>query len=128
MLSNDSLLLFFSAFCFGLLVGWLIQAARFRRQVISAQVDAEAAKNELARNKEDQDKARELMRGEFRHLASEILEQKSHLLTEKSKEQLGGVLSPFKENLEIFRKRVEEIPESIRDWYKCAAFCFQLLF
>lgn len=112
MLSNFSLLLFLSGLGLGLLLGWLIQITRSRRQIISAHVEAETAKNELARSKENQDKIAELMKGEFRNLASEILDQKSQLLTEKSKEQLGGVLSPFKENLELFRKRVEEIHTS----------------
>ena len=107
-----SFLLFFIGLSLGGLVGWFLQAARSRGELIFAQAEIQNARAEALRNKEAQLQAAEMMKAEFRNLATEILEEKSQRLTEKSKEQLGGVLTPLKENLETFRKRVEEIHTS----------------
>lgn len=110
MLSNFSFFfLFLSGLCLGVLLGRFFQSARTRRELIVAEVEVQNLKADIARNKEEQVNAVTMMKAEFRNLAAEILEEKSEKLAEKSKEQLGGVVTPLKENLEIFRKRVEEI-------------------
>jgi DNA recombination protein RmuC len=46
---------------------------------------------------------------EFENLANRIFEEKGRSFTEKSGEKLGSLLSPFREQIEAFRKRVDEV-------------------
>jgi DNA recombination protein RmuC len=46
---------------------------------------------------------------EFENLANRIFEEKGRSFTEKSGEKLGSLLSPFREQIESFRKRVDEV-------------------
>ncbi len=82
------LLLFLSGLTLGIILGWWLRSQRTDQEEL---------------------KLTELMTAQFRNLATEILEEKSSQLRQTSHEQLGHVLSPLKENLEVFRKRVEEI-------------------
>ncbi|MEO5596842.1 MAG: DNA recombination protein RmuC [Lysobacteraceae bacterium] len=52
--------------------------------------------------------ARERMKNEFQALASEILEDKSRRFGEQNIEQLGGILSPLREQIGDFRKLVAD--------------------
>lgn len=112
MSSYFSFIFFFIGLSLGGFAGWMIQATRSRRELIFAQAEIQARHLEISRNRETELQAAEMLKAEFRNLATEILEEKSERLTEKSKDQLAGVLSPLKENLETFRKRVEEIHTS----------------
>jgi DNA recombination protein RmuC len=49
---------------------------------------------------------------EFENLANRIFEEKGRSFTEKSGEKLGSLLSPFREQIESFRKRVDEVHKS----------------
>ena len=46
---------------------------------------------------------------EFENLANRIFEEKGRSFSEKSGEKLGSLLSPFREQIEAFRKRVDEV-------------------
>ncbi|WP_298647363.1 DNA recombination protein RmuC [uncultured Proteiniphilum sp.] len=46
---------------------------------------------------------------EFEHIASRILEEKSEKFTHLNKNNLDAILKPFGENIESFRKKVEEV-------------------
>jgi DNA recombination protein RmuC len=46
---------------------------------------------------------------EFENLANRIFEEKSKTFTNQSNEKLGGLLNPFREQIESFRKRVDEV-------------------
>lgn len=100
----------------GMALGWLLRANRSHQELNTIKTEAEQQRQELLvsteRQQQEQLKLAEMMTAQFRNLATEILEEKTRQLGEKSKEQLGHVLSPLKENLEIFRKRVEEIHTS----------------
>ena len=50
----------------------------------------------------------EKFKNDFKVLAQEILEKNSTTIKEQNKEQIGIILSPFKEKLESFEKKVEE--------------------
>lgn len=52
--------------------------------------------------------AQQALKTEFEVVANAILENKSKLLTEQSREALGNVLTPFSENLRNFKAAVEE--------------------
>lgn len=46
---------------------------------------------------------------EFENIANRILEEKSKRFTEANKENLGNILKPLGENIENFRRKVEEV-------------------
>lgn len=46
---------------------------------------------------------------EFENLANRIFEDKGKMLTEQNRERMSGLLQPFKEQLESFRRRVDEV-------------------
>lgn len=53
--------------------------------------------------------AEERLKREFENLANRIFEDKGKALTAENRERLDGVLRPFKDQLESFRRRVDEI-------------------
>lgn len=46
---------------------------------------------------------------EFEHIASKILDEKSNKFTKLNQDNLTGILKPLGENIEMFRKKVEEV-------------------
>ncbi len=54
------------------------------------------------------DEARESMNVEFKNIANEIFESKQKVFTEKSGEQLDGLLKPLSERIKDFEKKVDE--------------------
>jgi DNA recombination protein RmuC len=107
------LLLTASTLLSGIFLGWWLRTRRATQELFEAiapwkkQVDDLLASAD--RKQQEQLQFTEIMTAQFRNLATEILEKKTEQLTQESQEQLTHVLSPLKENLEIFRKRVEEI-------------------
>lgn len=76
-----------------------------------------AAKNEgleklLQDQKEEIVKLQEAAKNEFKILANEILEEKTKKFTETNKETLDSILKPLGENIELFKKRVNEVYEN----------------
>ncbi len=51
----------------------------------------------------------ERLKKEFENLANRIFEDKGRDLTEQNRERLNGLLQPLKEQLDSFRKRVDEV-------------------
>jgi DNA recombination protein RmuC len=49
------------------------------------------------------------MKMEFENLANRIFEEKGKTFTDQNKEKLDGLLAPFREQLEGFRKRVDDV-------------------
>ncbi len=49
------------------------------------------------------------LKTEFENLANRIFEDKGKALTEQNRERISGLLQPFKEQLESFRTRVDEV-------------------
>ena len=71
-----------------------------------------AARDEaLARQKEELTALQERQRVEFKNLAAEILEEKSNQFKQTNRESLELLLKPFRDNIERFRKKVEEVYE-----------------
>lgn len=62
--------------------------------------------------KEEITKIQELAKNEFKNLANEILEEKSKKFTDANRENLDSILKPLGENLETFKKRVNEVYEN----------------
>ena len=71
-----------------------------------------AARDEaLARQKEELTALQERQRVEFKNLAAEILEEKSNQFKQTNRESLELLLKPFRDDIEGFRKKVEEVYE-----------------
>ncbi|HLA28380.1 MAG TPA: DNA recombination protein RmuC [Syntrophales bacterium] len=49
------------------------------------------------------------LKTEFENLANRIFEDKGRVLTEQNRDRISGLLQPFKEQLESFRQRVDEV-------------------
>ncbi len=49
------------------------------------------------------------LKTEFENLANRIFEDKGKILTEQNRERISGLLQPFKEQLESFPTRVDEV-------------------
>jgi len=117
----------------GTVVGWLLKSSRAQREISAAQLRAEQevaetqlAKAEAQRSREEAQRAfneldqaklaqaqlSETLLSQFRNLATEILEERSKSFSQASSEKIGGLLSPLQQQLEHFRKRVEEVHES----------------
>jgi DNA recombination protein RmuC len=67
------------------------------------------ADDQLKQFREMSDGARKSLTEEFQNLANSILEDKTRRFSEQNIENLGHLLNPFKERLNEFKKRVEEI-------------------
>jgi len=52
------------------------------------------------------------LRAEFEHLAHQVLEEKSRRFAESGRSELSHVLQPFREQVEQFRQRINEVHEA----------------
>ncbi|MEI6323421.1 MAG: DNA recombination protein RmuC [bacterium] len=114
----------------GVLVGWMLGNVRSRGEIALAQLRSEQAECEVQRlqsevrrlaeeftkardeSKKEQAQLVEVLTSQFRNLATEILDQKAKSFSESSNEKIGGLLSPLQQQIENFRKRVDEVHES----------------
>lgn len=65
----------------------------------------------LDENKEEVNKIQEKFTKEFENLANKILEEKSTKFTQQNKENIQTILTPLKEKIESFEKKVSENQE-----------------
>ena len=103
----------------GAVAGWLVRDARGRADLSVANLRAQQAEaevrrlnGEIAKASEGQARLTETLTAQFKNLASEILEERSKSFSQSSSEKLGGLLAPLQEQLDRFRKRVDEVHES----------------
>jgi DNA recombination protein RmuC len=75
-----------------------------------AALDAELRASNEARD-QDLESARERLKSEFQALAAEILEDKSKRFGEQNANQIGQLLNPLKDQIDGFRKSVNEAYE-----------------
>ena len=71
-----------------------------------------AAEQRIAEQRDEREKAEEIMRTQFRNLANDILTEQSQHFKQTNKESLDTLLKPFKDNIIEFRERVEKIYSS----------------
>jgi DNA recombination protein RmuC len=55
------------------------------------------------------DESKQILANQFQALAADILDQKSKTLSEGSQKELGNLLTPLREQINDFRKKVEEV-------------------
>jgi DNA recombination protein RmuC len=85
------------------------EVGRLGEEVSKGRAEAAKAREEF---KKEQSQLTEVLTAQFRNLATEILEERSKSFSQTSGEKIGGLLSPLQQQLEGFRKRVDEIHES----------------
>nr|WP_228704341.1 DNA recombination protein RmuC [Marinobacter daqiaonensis] len=84
---------------------WRTRAADLEQRVaaLEAEKQAEAKRvEELARN-------RDALKQEFENLANRIFDQKSERFSQQNRTSLDSLLNPFRDQLQDFRKRVEDV-------------------
>jgi DNA recombination protein RmuC len=117
----------------GVVLGWLLKESKARLEITAAALSLEQAQSEArragdeaihARNdalrvaseaaeaREGQAQLAESLTAQFRNLATEILEERTKSFSQTSSEKLGGLLSPLQDQLDRFRKRIDEVHES----------------
>ena len=79
------------------------------RRAADAEASRRALEERLETQKKEVEALQERSRIEFRNLANDILDEKSRQFKETNKESLEMLLKPFRDNIEGFRKRVEEV-------------------
>jgi DNA recombination protein RmuC len=93
-----------------------LQVIDLTRSITALRKDEEAVNEKLSLFKEELDNLRRLSKEEFRNLAGDILEEKKKLFVEANKSELGNIINPLKNDLDVFRKVVEETrKEDIRE-------------
>jgi DNA recombination protein RmuC len=100
-------------------LGWFLGEIRNRGEQSLARLRLEQSEaevrrltGEVAKAADAQNRLAEILKAEFRNLATGILEERSRSFSETSSEKLRGLLTPVQEQLERFRKRVDEVHES----------------
>lgn len=71
--------------------------------------DFNALKEKLETQKSEMENLRKQFNLEFENIAEKILDEKTHKFTKVNQENLDSILKPLGENIESFRKKVEEV-------------------
>ncbi|MDL2223879.1 DNA recombination protein RmuC [Bacteroidales bacterium OttesenSCG-928-M06] len=80
-----------------------------KSQLIELQANRQFLQSKMESQKEEMDNIRKQFNLEFENIASKILDEKTQRFTQLNKENLDSILKPLGENLEGFRKKVEEV-------------------
>ncbi len=80
----------------------LLQNRRFEKELSLANAALETQKSEI-------EALRKQFNAEFEIIANKILEDKSEKFTKINKENLANILNPLGDNIELFRKKVQEV-------------------
>jgi len=83
--------------------------AKLREQVSTLSTQLAAERNQAEEKLRLLNDAREQLTAQFRNLANEILEDKSKRFTDQNRTNLEGLLSPVREQLKEFEKKVQEV-------------------
>jgi DNA recombination protein RmuC len=79
-----------------------------QNQFVAINENLKNAEEKLALQKEELNKIGESFKFEFRNLAQNILEEKTQKFTEVNEEKMKAILGPLKNDLGIFKQKVEE--------------------
>lgn len=89
--------------------GALEDNARLRERAAALTMQLEQERRQTEEKLQLLAEAREQLTAQFRNLAQEILEDKSRRFTEQNRNNLEGLLSPLREQIREFEKRVQEV-------------------
>ncbi|MDD3561693.1 MULTISPECIES: DNA recombination protein RmuC [Petrimonas] len=79
------------------------------RLLAASTADLNALKEKLETQKSEMENLRKQFNLEFENIAEKILDEKTHKFTKINQENLDLILKPLGENIESFRKKVEEV-------------------
>lgn len=79
------------------------------KALASFTADNKALLEKLQTQKSEMEELRKQFNLEFEHIASKILDEKSEKFTRLNKDNLDTILKPLGENIDSFRKKVEEV-------------------
>jgi DNA recombination protein RmuC len=90
-----------------------LKASQTEKEVLIAskirlETELKNSEKNIAENKEELEKLQEKFTKEFENLANKILEEKSTKFTEQNKLNMNNILTPLKEKIEGFEKKVTE--------------------
>ena len=92
------------------------QVVDLTRSITALKKDEEAVNEKLSMFRDELEHLRRLSKEEFRNLAGDILEEKKKLFVETNRAELGNIITPLKNDLDVFKKAVEETrKEDIRE-------------
>jgi DNA recombination protein RmuC len=83
--------------------------AQSRARIAELETELRNEKQNMAEKIKLLEEARQTLAYQFHVLAGDILEQKSKALSEGSQKELGNLLNPLREQINDFRKKVEEV-------------------
>ena len=88
---------------------WRDQVAALKADLREQQVTLEKERRAASEKLELLEKNRDSLKQEFENLANRIFDQKSERFSQQSKTSLDSLLNPFRDQLQDFRKRVEDV-------------------
>lgn len=83
-----------------------IELALSKERIIA---EKKSLSEKLENQKTEMSELRKQLNLEFEHIASKILDEKSEKFTHLNRNNLDAILKPFGENIDSFRKKVEEV-------------------
>lgn len=83
--------------------------AESRARVSALETELRNERENMAEKVKLLDEAKQALANQFQALAADILDQKSKILSEGSQKELGNLLNPLREQINDFRKKVEEV-------------------
>ena len=81
---------------------------QFQKNISDLLANNRFLEERLGQQKSELEEIRKTSQLEFQNLANKILEEKSQKFTQANKENLESILKPLGENLDVFKKKVEE--------------------
>ncbi|RMJ05735.1 DNA recombination protein RmuC [Marinobacter litoralis] len=88
---------------------WRDQVAALKADLREQQVTLDKERRAANEKLELLEKNRDSLKQEFENLANRIFDQKSERFSQQSKTSLDSLLNPFRDQLQDFRKRVEDV-------------------
>ena len=93
------------------------QLVELTRSITALKKDEESVKEKLSTFTNDLEQLNKLSKEQFRNLAGDILEEKKKLFVETNRTELSNIINPLKNDLDVFKKAVEETrKEDIREF------------
>lgn len=80
-----------------------------RQMCAELQTRLDLQQQEFARREQLLVESRQLYEKEFHHVANRLLDEKSERITQQNRTQVGELLSPLREQLQDFRRKVEDV-------------------
>lgn len=87
------------------------QLSRVEKEHAQLETSLEEREKKFSEQIQQLENSKEVLKREFSNLANDIFEQKGRVLTQQNTREIESLLTPFKEQMSDFRKKVESIHE-----------------